>query len=133
MIVMIAKTIVILTGLYFICLSLAALAAPALAARFLHGFAGTVLAHYLELGIRLAVGGAFVVGAPDMLGAGAMAAFGWVILISTIVLLCIPWRWHRGFAQRSVPYAVQFLKFFGIISMALGGIILFAVIRGVWR
>ena len=130
MIDLFAAAVVLLTGLYFIGLALAAFFAPALAARFLLGFVKSAFSHYLELGLRLAVGGALVLRAPNLQFAGAFAFIGWVILITTAVLFCIPWTLHRRFAQRAVPRVIPFLKWLGIVSMALGMTVLYAVIRG---
>ena len=62
--------------------------------------------------------------------AGAYAVLGWVILITTAVLFCVPWTLHSRFAQRSVPRVIRFLRLLGIVSMVLGGVVLYAAIRG---
>ena len=55
-----ATAVVLLAGLYLACLGAVALVAPALARRFLLGFARSRALHYLELTLRLIVGGAFL-------------------------------------------------------------------------
>ncbi len=122
--------IVILTGIYFVALAGAALFAPVQASRFLLGFAGTPLVHYVELLVRVVVGGSLVVYAPHMFSAGAFRLFGWVVLITTAVLLVLPWRWHRSFANRFVPRATRYIKAIGLCSLALGLTLLAAIIRG---
>lgn len=130
MIDVLASAVVVLWGLYLVGLAVASFVAPALAARFLLGFAGSALAHYLELSFRLVVGGAFLLRAHSMLFPGAFAILGWALVITTAGLVAIPWRWHRCFAQRVVPHAVRHIGLFGMASLALGGFVLLAVIRG---
>ena len=53
-----ALTIVVLTGLYFIALAVVSLFMPERTSSFLLGFAGSALTHYIELFLRLLIGGA---------------------------------------------------------------------------
>jgi hypothetical protein len=48
--------IVVIAGLYLICLAAVALARPDVARRFLLGFAQTAAAHYTEMSARILVG-----------------------------------------------------------------------------
>lgn len=125
-----ALIVVVLAGLYFCVLAAAALVRPALASRFLLGFAGSPRAHYTELAIRLLVGWSLVIHAPHMPYAGAFSLFGWILLVTTACLLAMPWRWHHRFAQQTVPRAVRHIGLIGLASLALGGSLLAAVFRG---
>jgi len=127
---MLALGLVCVTGLYFVGLAAVSLLAPARAGEFLMGFAGSAFAHYLELLIRFVVGGAFVLHAPRMLFTSVFVLFGWVLIITTAGLLAVPWRWHRRFAQWSVPYALRSLKLVAIASLAFGIFVLAAVLGG---
>lgn len=98
--------------------------------RFLLGFAGSALTHYVELFLRLVVGGALVLYAPRMLFAGAFKVFGWVLLITTGCLLLMPWQWHHRFAHQAVPRATRHITLVGLTSLVIGGLILVAVARG---
>jgi hypothetical protein len=122
--------VVFTTGLYLVGLAAASFLAPALAERFLLSFAGSAFAHYIELGIRLLVGGAFVLHAPHMLLEGAFAALGWIVVITTAGLVAVPWHWHRRFARRAVPQVVRHLRLLGIAALALGGLVLLATLYG---
>jgi hypothetical protein len=122
--------IVLLAALYFVLLGAVALLAPARAARFLLGFAGTARTHYLELALRCVAGGAFVLQAPQMRFAGAFALFGWILLLTTAGLIAVPWRWHRALAQRVVPHATRHLPLVGVASLVLGGLVLAAALAG---
>jgi hypothetical protein len=107
-------------GAYLVVLGVSALAFPARASRFLLGFAGSARLHYLELAIRLAIGGALLLRAPDMPLPGAWLAVAWVLIASTAILLLLPWRWHRAFAERTVPPVLRFMAPLGIASALLG-------------
>jgi len=126
----VAGATVVLVGGYFCALGLAAFLAPALATRFLRGFAQSASTHYLELGIRIPVGAAFILRAPELPREPLFTALGWMIVISSLVLLVIPWRWHRQFAERVVPPVARYLRWLGVASLGLGVVVLWAAIRG---
>jgi uncharacterized protein YjeT (DUF2065 family) len=125
-----ASAVVVLAGLYFVTLAVASFLAPGRVERFLSGFAGSAAAHYAELVIRLVVGGSFLLQSADMLFPPVFRLFGWILVITTVVLFAVPWRWHHRFAQQTVPYAVRHLRLFGVASFVLGGFILTSVICG---
>lgn len=125
-----AGATVILVGSYLCGLGMAAFLAPALARRFLSGFAQSASTHFLELGIRILVGIAFVLRAPKLPYEPVVAVLGWMVVITSLVLLAIPWRWHRRFAERVVPPVTQYLGWLGVASLGLGATILWAAIRG---
>jgi hypothetical protein len=125
-----ALAVVLLAGSYLAVLGAVAAIAPAKARGFLQSFAGSARAHYIELVVRLGIGWAFVVRAPEMLFANAFSLFGWVLLTTTAVLLVVPWRWHQRFAQQTVPRAMRHLGLVAAASLAGGGIVLTAALRG---
>lgn len=117
-------------GLFLLALGSVALLAPPHARRFLLAFASSPASHYLELTLRLLVGGAFVLSAPLVPFSGWFSLAGQVLLATTAVLLLLPWRWHHRFAQRAVPEALRFLPLIGVASAGLGVLVLWAVWRG---
>lgn len=123
-------TIIILAGFYLLGLAGLAFAAPARAARFLGSFASSASAHYLELAIRLAVGAALLQYALHMLYPSLFLLIGWVLVITTILLLAIPWQWHHRIAKRAVPLATAQLGLFGLGSAVFGGFVLVSALRG---
>jgi hypothetical protein len=125
---LLALAVIVLAGVYLIGLAAASILAPIQTARFLNGFAGSARAHYSEIGIRLAVGIALVLAAPRMLYSSVFQLFGWVVVATSIVLLLIPWRWHQRFAQLVVPPLTKRVWLFALLSLPLGGVILFAVL-----
>ena len=122
--------IVLVTGAYLVTLAAVALLTPPHAVGFLLAFAGSARAHYLELALRAVAGGAFVLHAPQMRYPGASAWFGWVLLLTTVALAAMPWRWHRAFARRAVPYAGRYPALLGAASLLLGGLVLVSALTG---
>jgi hypothetical protein len=125
-----ALAAIVLAALYLLSLGAATLVAPARASRFLLGFASSQSIHFLELSLRFVVGVALVLYAPRMFLSGAFDLFGWVLLVTTACLLLIPWRWHHRFAQHAVPLFTRHIVWVGLVSLAIGGFILAAVVRG---
>jgi hypothetical protein len=122
-----ALSICLLSSLYFLALGGLALFAPQPARRFLLGFVGSASKHYAELAIRLVIGASFMVAAPRLQWPTVWLGFAWILLITTAVLLLIPWRWHRAFAERSVPQALAFLPWIGFASIGIGALIVACV------
>ena len=127
-----AHITVVLAGCYLLALAAVALLRPAYASRFLLGFVASAYLHYFELLLRVAVGLAFVVHASRMMFGEIFTLFGWLLIGTTAVLFCMPWRWHRRFAQWGVPYAVRYLPFVAIGSLAMGVAILVCSVASVW-
>jgi hypothetical protein len=123
-----ALAIVLLAGLYLVCQGAVALLSPEHAARFLLGFAATARLHFCELALRGLAGGAFVLRAPHTRFGSAFAVAGWVLLLTTAALALVPWRWHRAFARRAVPYATSHLALVGAASLVLGALVLAAAL-----
>ena len=127
---LVAAAIVVLAGMYLLALGAAVFVLRVAAERFFLSFARTPSYHYLELAIRLAVGGSFVIQAPELLFPAVFRVVGWVLLGTTLALMCMPWRWHRQFAQRSVPRAIRYLPLVGAASLLFGAFIVAAVVLG---
>lgn len=130
MIEILAAAVVVLTGLYFVALGIGSFLAPASAERFLFGFASSAAAHYSELIIRLAVGASFIAHSPRMEFSSVFRLSGLIVVITTAVLLAVPWRRHQQFARQTVPYVARHMRLFGVASFALAALVVFAVIRG---
>ena len=123
MLLVAAKTILVVVAIFFLLLGLIALIRPSIAGRFLLGFAGSALKHYVELGVRFVVGGAMLVVAPHSTYSVALTVFGWLLIVTTAVMAIVPWRIHRRFAEASVPKALRFLPMIGVSSLVLGGLL----------
>ena len=97
-------------------------------ARFRKGFfckfASSAFTHFLEMFLRLIVGAAFVIYAAQMKCSVAFTAFGWLLIVTTTVLLFVPWKLHRRFADRSLPMVNKWMTVFGFVSFVAGVFIL---------
>lgn len=125
-----ASGIVIAAGLFLIALAAVALARPALARSFLLGFAQTAAAHYMEMAGRILVGVALVVASPRMLYSQFFFWFGAALLASSVILLCLPWKWHRSMGERVLPRLVGLLGVVSPVSLLLGGLLVAATVAG---
>lgn len=125
-----ALFVVVLVGFYFVVLAVAALMKPSVARRFLLGFAGSARAHYAELTLRVVVGGAFILVAHRLAASYVWSAFGWVLVLTSLLLLCLPWQWHQRFAKLSVPAATRSMALIGLGSALAGASIWLAVFMG---
>lgn len=125
-----AFAVTVLAGAYLVALGAASLLAPTRASQFLLGFASSQRLHVTEMCLRLLVGGALVLFAPRMPLSPVFGLFGWVLIATSICLLLIPWKWHHRFAQRAVPLFTRRIALLGLVSLAIGGLILWAASRG---
>ncbi|MEO6059401.1 MAG: hypothetical protein ABIQ05_05495 [Candidatus Limnocylindria bacterium] len=125
-----ASVVVMLLGLYLAGFAIVSLSSPARAQRFLGGLASSAFAHYLELLLRFIAGGALLLAAPQMLFSAFFVIVGWVLIVTTVGLLAIPWQWHHRFAKWAVPNATANLRLVAIASFAFGGVVTASVIIG---
>lgn len=130
MLLVVAKMVVAVVAIYFLILGAIALARPKNARAFLLGFADTSFKHYVELAIRLIVGGAMLLVARDSAYPTALAAFGWILVVSTAFMALMPWRLHHRFAQSAVPWALRYLPVIGISSLIMGGLLFWVAVAG---
>lgn len=121
---------VILAGMYMVGLALLIMIMPVQARDFLGSFASSAGSHLAELAVRMIIGTALILHAPRMTFSGLFLLAGWSVVITTIALAALPWRWHRRFAQWSVPLATRHMTFLAFGSLAVGLAILLSVIVG---
>ena len=128
----IATGIGVIVGLFLIALAAAALVRPAMARRFLLGFARTAAAHYTEMAARVLVGAALMIASPRMLFPQLFFWFGTALLVSSVLLLCLPWTWHRSMGERVLPRFVRLLGVVSPVSLVLGGLLVAATVLGAY-
>jgi hypothetical protein len=56
--------------------------------------------------------------------------FGVALLASSVLLLCLPWKWHRSMGERLLPRFVSLLPVVGLVSLLLGGLLVAATVAG---
>lgn len=126
----VAKSIVVLAACFFLLFGVLAFVRPARIHGFLLGFAGSALKHFAELLVRLLVGASLLLLSPDSAHASVLLVFGWLLIITTALMALIPWRVHHRFTQSAVPKALQFLPLMGLVSLAIGACLLWAMVSG---
>ena len=127
---MVTLSIVLLVGTYLVSLAAVALLAPTHASRFLLGFAGSARVHYLELVLRAVAGAAFVLHARRCASPSSLEFSAGCFSITTAGLVVVPWRWHRAFAERTVPYATRYVALIGFASLVFGAFIWASALAG---
>lgn len=85
--------------------------------------------HFTEQGLRLAAGAALILRSPFSKMPLLLWAFGWMIVVSSIIIVASPVRWHGAFAtwwsRRLNPLIIRLLS---PVSLLMGvGLIYFAI------
>jgi hypothetical protein len=125
-----AAVVVVVFGLSLMAFPGVAFAKPAIAERFLTAFASSARTHYLEQAVRVLVGAALVVRSPIMWQPKVFWLVGWAIVVSSAVLLCVPWQWHQRLGERVLPLLVRHLRIYAVGSLTLGALLLYGVFAG---
>ena len=123
----VAAVVVVVFALCLIAFTGVAFARPAIAERFLMAFASSARTHYTEQVFRLLVGAALVVLSPTMWQPKAFWLFGWIMVVSSAALMCVPWQWHRRLGGPLLPLLVRYLRLYAVATLALGVLLLYAV------
>ncbi len=127
---LVAAIVVVAFSLLLIAFTGVAFARPAIAERFLMRFASSARTHYTEQFFRLVVGAALVVLSPAMWQPMMFWLLGWAIVISSAVLLCMPWQWHHRLGEQMLPILVRYLRLYALGAFALGALLLYGVFAG---
>lgn len=125
-----AAVFVVLAGIWLIGLAMIAFAKPDLVKQFFSRFASSPFTHFFEMFLRLIVGAAIVIYAPQVKFPVVFIVFGWMLLLTTAVLVFVPWKLHRRFADRSLPMVMKRMMLFGIVSFLGGSFLLFSFFLG---
>lgn len=115
---------IFLFGLAVLCAFL-----PAKAGRFLDLFASTQPAHFIEQFLRLLIGTALIFFSSQMWFSNLFYYFGWIIVITAVALLVIPWRLHQRFSLLTIPQVKRHLKLFAFGSFALATFLFYGLSR----
>jgi hypothetical protein len=126
----VAAVVVVAFGLSLIAFPGVAFAKPAMAERFLTAFASSARTHYGEQVVRVLIGAALVVRSPIMWQPKLFGLVGWAILVSSSVLLCIPWQWHHRLGARLLPLLLRHLRLYAAGSFAFGALLIYGIFAG---
>lgn len=127
----ISGIVVVAFGLGLVGLAAAIGFTTARAERFLRMFASSARAHYIEQCGRLLVGTALVIFSPSMWHSLLFEIFGWIIVVTAVALLLVPWQWHHRFGEWAIPLAIRRMTLFAVGAFALGTLVLYSVSRAV--
>lgn len=89
---------------------------PALA-RFLSRFAQDIRGHVLELVVRTLIGLAAWQLAEHARWPALLTGLAAVLLLTTLGLALMPWRWHQAIAMRTVPKVIPHLRWLGGVAL----------------
>jgi hypothetical protein len=120
MVATVAFVVALLVAIFLVMLGLACFVRPVHAQRFLGSLARSARLHFIEVILRLVAGAALVVSGPRMLLGGAIAAFGWIVLATSLGMALVPWRLHQRFAAAVVPHVFKRLRVVGLVAAAGG-------------
>ncbi|MDH3215140.1 MAG: hypothetical protein OEN01_02475 [Candidatus Krumholzibacteria bacterium] len=123
-----AGIVVVITGLWLMGLALLIVVTPVRAERFLLGFASSARAHYTEQVLRLIAGLAIVVFAVETRFTDLFRIFGWLIVVTALGLLLVPWRWHHRFGKWAIPLAIRHINLYALGAFLLGAFMLYVVL-----
>lgn len=125
-----ASAVIVAAGLYLVVLGVGCFIRPNSSSKFLLGFASSGFFHYLELALRVVVGVSLVHASPGLSFPTIFNVFGWVLIVTSVAMFVVPWRWHQQFAQRAVPQALRYIKLLAVSSIALGVVLVASVVVG---
>lgn len=113
--------VIVLTGVALAALSVLIAIQPRRALQALSRFGSTARIHFGELGLRAAVGGAFILGGPATRYPLAIVVIGTFLVVSALILMVLPRRWHAAYSSgwaRRIP--VWIVPGLAMISLAAG-------------
>lgn len=118
-----ARLVIVLAALWLTGVAALMLFRPQLALTGLSRMASTALINYGELSLRGLWGVSLIVVAGSSRLPGFLAALGWFLAASSVVLMLIPRRWHAAYAvywaRRMTPGRVRWLSPFSVLFAAL--------------
>src|SRR5262245_31749565 len=104
--------VVIAGAMSFIGLAVLVFAMPAVAERFLMGFASSARTHFAEQILRVLFGGSLVFYSSSMWQSHLFRLIGWAIVVSSVALMLVPWQWHHRFGKRVLPVLTRHMRLY---------------------
>lgn len=120
--------IILLTGHFLIGFCIVSFIRPEATKHFLRQFVSSAKAHYIEQLVRIVIGISLILNASQMQLMHFHLALGWLIVITSLGLLGVPWRWHKKFADKVIPWVIRLLPLYAIGCLALGSILIYGVL-----
>ena len=127
--ILIAKWIVVLFGVFLICTGFLMLMNPNKARRIISKAGSTILINYTEITIRMIPAIALILYSDYSKFAEAFKVFGWFMLITSLVLYFVPRKMHHNFSLKaSKLLSPNLLRIIAPFSLLFGSLIIYAVI-----
>lgn len=120
------QTGIILMAVYLFGLGVVILLLPERAKAFLGGFAGNIAVNTAEAVLRAGAGLALMGVSPDSRFPYAFFIAGTFLVISALAIFLLPGP-HRRFAQWAVPFALRIMPVYGVVSILMAGVLVWAV------
>jgi uncharacterized protein YjeT (DUF2065 family) len=125
----VAKYIVLLFGFLIITMGLLMLLNPKRARVTLQKAGSTNFINYTEITLRLIPAVSLIIAAPVSKYPQFFEIFGWIMTITSLLLFCIPRRWHHAFSLKSAeiltPLYFRLISPFAIFG---GGFIVWGIL-----
>ncbi|HMS68092.1 MAG TPA: hypothetical protein PKD18_08130 [Saprospiraceae bacterium] len=123
-----AGIITCIFSLVLIALLIVVLTKKEWAISFISAFASTAKAHFIEQSLRLIAGASILIYSENMLFPKIFNLFGWILMMTSAILMLTPWKWHQSFGKVAMPLVIKNLILYAIAAAAMGMIILYCVI-----
>ena len=124
------KLIVIGFGLFIICAGFVMLIAPERAKQIVSKAGSTNLINYLEITIRVIPAIALVLYSDLSKYPAFYKAFGWIMLVTSLILLFVPRRMHHNYAFRCATVIQPFLfRIISLFAFGFGGFLIYGVMK----
>ncbi|MBD3653547.1 hypothetical protein [Kangiella sp.] len=120
--------IILVVALFLIGFAFIAFIKPAPAKHLLRQFASSSQAHYSEQLIRITFGLSLILYSPQMFYSEVFFYFGWLLVVTSMGLLCTPWWWHKKVADKVIPWVIRLLRVYAIGCLMLGSILVYGVL-----
>ena len=128
MIIELAKWVVIFFGVFIIVIGFVMLINPTKARNTLRKAGSTNFINYAEITLRLIPAIALIVSSESSKFPLAFQVFGWIMLITSLILYVVPRKTHHKFSMKSAdilkPFYFQLISPFAFL---FGGLILYNV------
>lgn len=129
MILQIAKWVVIFFGIFIIFVGFVMLFTPLIARSILKKAGSTTLINYAEITIRLIPAVAMIRSSGLSRFPIAFEIFGWIMLLTSLILYVIPRQLHHEFSMKSVDFLKPiYFQFISPFAFLLGLFILYNIL-----
>jgi hypothetical protein len=124
---LLAEVVVVASSCFLIGLGFLMLVKPATIERFFLSFASSSKTHLTEMFFRLLFGVSLILLSKVMWQSKVFLFFGWAVVVSSAVLVILPWQLHQRFGTRVLPLMIRFMRPYAVCVLALGLFLLYGV------